>query len=77
MKTLESYQEIFYTGGKSDKVKYSINDSVEKTSGKLYGIIAAVISLNSIDPEVVYSVENGKTGEIVEVHQFNLKPFIK
>ncbi len=68
--------DAFFRGERSEKIKYVINDTIEVTNGQHKGIEGAVISVETLAPEVTYIVEcfDG-TGDIV-IPQKNLKLLI-
>nr|WP_319492529.1 KOW motif domain-containing protein [uncultured Desulfobacter sp.] len=58
--------EAFYLGQRSDQVKFVINDTVHVISGKHKGKESAVISINTIAPDVTYILENlDGSGDII------------
>ena len=58
--------DAFFSGQRSEKIKYIINDTVLVTQGSYKGKEGAVISIEKTEPEVFYIVEvlDG-TGDIV------------
>ena len=58
--------DAFFSGQRSEKIKYIINDTVLVTQGSYKGKEGAVISIEKTEPEVIYIVEvlDG-TGDIV------------
>jgi hypothetical protein len=73
----EEIQNSFYLGERSEKVKFCANDVVEVIGGKDVGIFGSVISIISLDPEVIYQVENGETGFFINVQQGHLKLYVE
>lgn len=68
----DKIQNDFYSGVRSELIKYCINDSVQVLNGKNKGLKCAVISVEQIEPEVVYLVESGKDGSMFTEVQTNL-----
>jgi hypothetical protein len=66
-------QDAFYAGKRGDLVKFVINDSVQVTSGEHEGCKGAIISIEEVEPEVVYLVERGDDGSSIYVAQKHLK----
>ena len=66
-------QDAFYAGRRGDVVKFVINDSVEVTSGEHEGCVGAIISVEEVEPAVVYLVERGDNGSSIFVPQSCLK----
>jgi len=66
-------QDAFYTGRRGDVVKFVINDSVEVTSGEHEGCVGAIISVEEVEPAVVYLVERTDNGSSIFVPQSCLK----
>ncbi len=59
------FENDFFSGKKGELVKFCINDSVNILSGPYKGKSGAVISISSIEPEVVFVVELGDgTGDV-------------
>ena len=58
--------DAFFTGKRSEKIKFVINDSVVIKSGGNKGKECAVISITQIETEVHYLVESlDGTGDII------------
>ena len=66
-------QNAFYAGKRSDLVKFIINDAVVITSGENEGCRGAIISIEEVEPEVVYLFERGDSGASFLVPQRWLK----
>ncbi len=63
--------DAFYTGNRSEKIKYVINDTVKITDGEYKGKEAAVISVESIEPNVSFLLETfDGTGDIIVTQSF-------
>jgi hypothetical protein len=68
--------DAFYAGKRSEQILYIINDTVLVIEGSHEGSECAVISVEKIDPEVFYLVENlDGTGDMV-IQQTALKLLI-
>ena len=58
--------DAFYSGRRSNKIKFVINDTVQIIDGDFEGKEAAVISIESIEPEVSFLLETfDGTGDII------------
>jgi hypothetical protein len=74
-------QDDFYGRKRGELVRFIINDSVEVTAGEYQGCGGAVISIEEIEPEVIYLVERGDNGASIYVpqsllrHNTPLEPF--
>ena len=66
-------QDDFYSGKINDTVKFAINDSVEIITGDYKGQLCAVISIDSIYPEVEFLLERGDDGSLIKARQAILK----
>lgn len=62
-------QDAFYAGKRGVVVKFVIDDSVVVTSGEYHGCGGAIISIEEVEPEVVYLVERGDNGASIYVPQ--------
>ncbi len=58
----QELQDSFYAGIRTELVPFVINDPVGITTGPYAGQCAAVISLETINPEVTFLVELGSNG---------------
>lgn len=65
-------QDAFYSGKRGELVRFVINDSVEVTSGEHQRCCGAVISIEEVEPEVIYLVERGDNGASIYVPQKQL-----
>ncbi len=65
--------EAFYSEKRTDDVPFSVNDSVEIVSGPHVGSVGAVISVESLQPEVTFLVELGPDGTDVIVSAASLR----
>jgi hypothetical protein len=61
-------QDGFYSGNKTEKMRYTINDPVELISGNNEGEKGSVISIIESEPEFKYLVELS-TGKDIEIEQ--------
>jgi hypothetical protein len=68
----EKADEAFMRYSLSSGVEYVLNDSVEITGGDSKGLKGAVISIDSVNPEVIFMIELGD-GRFVNVPQRLLK----
>jgi len=57
--------DAFYAGQRGDLVRFCINDSVEILGGPYAGLGGAVISIESITPEVMLLVELGSGSDVI------------
>jgi hypothetical protein len=73
MRIPDEIQDAFYAGNRSEIVKFVINDAVEVVTGDHAGKLCAVISIQQLEPEVVYLVEHGKDGSSIIVPQSALR----
>lgn len=73
MRIPDHIQDAFYAGKRSESVKFVINDAVEMTTGEHAGKLCAVISIQRLEPEVVYLVEHGKDGSSIIVSESALR----
>lgn len=64
----------FYAGRRNEQVKHCINDGVKVLSGANKGKLCAVISIEEIEPEVIYLLERGDNGAFIREAQKNLQP---
>lgn len=69
----DKYENDFYSSKRGEIVKFSINDSAEITSGPFKGVGCAVISIEQIEPEVIFLVERGDNGAFFKVKQTELQ----
>ena len=69
----DKVQNDFYAGIRTEVVKLCINDDVEVLGGKFKGMKCAVISIEQIEPEVVYLIECGDDGSSIREPQSNLR----
>ena len=60
---LRAEREAFYVGVRTERLPLVVNDSVCVKEGAKKGRLAAVISLECIDPEPFYFVELGPNGD--------------
>ena len=65
--------DAFFAGKRSDKIKFVINDTVHVTKGEFEGIEAAVISIDSLEPEVTYLLERFDGSKDITVPQSSIK----
>jgi hypothetical protein len=62
-----SIEKDFFAGKRTNRVPFAINDSVEVTKGPNSGRVGAVISIQTLSPEVTVIVELGDDGTDIEV----------
>ena len=55
------------------KIEFVINDTVHVNKGEFEGIEAAVISIESLEPEVTYLLERFDGSKDITVHQSSIK----
>jgi hypothetical protein len=65
-------QDDFYAGKRSELIKFVINDCVEVTSGEHQGVRGAIISIEAVDPEIIFLVERGDNGSSITASQVAL-----
>jgi hypothetical protein len=53
-------EQRFLAGERSEQLRFAINDPVRITAGPHKGRMAAVVSLASVEPEIVFIVEPGE-----------------
>jgi hypothetical protein len=70
----DDVSEDFYAGRKNERVRFSVNDGVEVLSGRHKGKVCAVITIEEVEPEVIYLVESGDNGSFLREAQRNLRP---
>lgn len=59
-------EKQFYEGNRTSTVPFIINDAVEIIEGEYKGKSAAVISIEQIEPELIYLIELGDgAGDVV------------
>ena len=59
----DSARRDFFEGTRTERCPFVVNDTVEVTDGKYRGRFAAVISVETIDPETTLLIEFGDNGE--------------
>ena len=69
----KSVAEAFYSGKRTSEVRFAVNDSVEIVAGPHAGKGGAVISVESLEPEVTVLVELGPDGADVIVPVASLR----
>ena len=57
MTIFNELNDAFFSGQRNEKIKFVINDTVLVISGKYKGKECVVISINSLNPEVSYTLE--------------------
>ena len=77
MKISDEIINAFYSGKRSDEIKFCVNDTVEIIEGQNVGVFGSVISIISLEPEVIYLIENGETGFDLNIQQNHLKLYIE
>tara|TARA_R110002096_G_scaffold436021_1_gene665237 strand:+ start:110682 stop:110921 length:240 start_codon:yes stop_codon:yes gene_type:complete len=65
---LSEARKAFYEGSRGPNTPLIINDSVEVIGGKSAGLGGTVISLEKLEPELVYLIEPGNgSGDVLVV----------
>lgn len=60
--TLDEARAAFYAGERGPQMPFVVNDSVRVVGGTASGLTGAVISVEEIEPGLVYLVESGQDG---------------
>jgi transcription antitermination factor NusG len=73
MRIPDEINDAFFAGKRSHKIKFVINDTVQVIYGKFKGTEAAVISVDSLEPEASYLLERFDGSKDIIVPQSSMK----
>ena len=56
----DEINDLFFAGGRTDEIRFTLNDPVRIISGPHAKRVGAVISILTVEPEVTYLIEPGE-----------------